>query len=52
MSVNIFYVFMFRSGTEKDFNELLQLLEDIYTFRQDQEELKQREKENKKQKEQ
>ena len=39
---------MFRSGTEDDFNELQQLLEHIYTFRQDQEELKQREKESNK----
>lgn len=51
VSVYMLYVFLFRSGTEEDFNELQQLL-DIYTFRQDQEELKQREKENKKQKEQ
>ena len=42
---------MFRSGTEEDFNELHQLLKDIYTFRRDQEELKQREREKKKQKE-
>ena len=44
------YIFIFRSGTEEDFNELQQLLEDIYTFRRDQEELKQREKEKKKEK--
>ena len=28
----------FRSGTEEDFNELQQLLKDIYTFKRDQEE--------------
>jgi hypothetical protein len=48
MTENMAYIF--RSGTEEDFNELQQLLEDIYTFRHDQEELKQREKEKKKQK--
>ena len=48
----MFYVFLFRSGTEEDFDEMQQLLEDICTFRQDQEEVKKREKENKKQKEQ
>lgn len=52
VSLCMFYVFLFRSGTEEDFDELQQLLEDIYTFRQDQEELKKRENENKKQKEQ
>ena len=40
----------FRSGTEENFNELQQLLEDIYTFKRDQEDLKKREKEKKKQK--
>ena len=38
---------MFRSGTEEDFNELQQLLEDIYKCKRDQDELKQREKNKK-----
>ena len=33
MTVNMVYIFIFRSGTEEDFNELHELLEDIYTFR-------------------
>lgn len=45
------YLLLFRSGSEEDFNELQQLLEDIYTFKRDEEELRQRKKEDKKQKE-
>ena len=41
-----------RSGTEDEYTELHQLLEDIYTFRKDTEELEKKEKDNKKQKEQ
>ena len=40
-----------RSGTEEEYDELSQLLEDIYTFRKDAEETQKKEKENKKQKE-
>ena len=40
-----------RSGTEEEYDELTQLLEDIYTFRKDAEETQKKEKENKKQKE-
>ena len=39
---------MYRSGTEEEFTELNQLLEDIYIFRRDTEELEKKEKENKK----
>ena len=40
-----------RSGTEEEYDELSQLLEDIYTFRNDAEETQKKEKENKKRKE-
>ena len=40
-----------RSGTEEEYDELSQLLEDINTFRKDAEETQKKEKENKKQKE-
>lgn len=40
-----------RSGTEEEYDELSQLLEDIYTFRKDAEETQKKEKENKKRKE-
>ena len=40
-----------RSGTEEEYDELSQLLEDIYTVRKDAEETQKKEKENKKQKE-
>lgn len=40
-----------RSGSEEEYTELHQLLEDIYTFRKDMEELYKREKENKKERE-
>jgi len=42
---------MNRSGTEEDYTELHQLLEDIYTYRKDTEECEKKEKEKKKQKE-
>ena len=35
-----------RSGTEEEYDELSQLLEDIYTFRKDAEETQKKEKEN------
>ena len=40
-----------RSGTEEEYDELSQLLEDIYTLRKDAEETQKKEKENKKRKE-
>lgn len=40
-----------RSGTEEEYDELSQLLEDIDTFRKDAEETQKKEKENKKRKE-
>lgn len=40
-----------RSGTGEEYDELSQLLEDIYTVRKDAEETQKKEKENKKQKE-
>ena len=40
-----------RSGTEEEYTELHQLLEDIYTFRKDMENIHKKDKENKKQKE-
>ena len=40
-----------RSGSEEEYTELHQLLEDIYTFRKDMEEFNKREKENKKERE-
>ena len=42
---------MNRSGTEEEYGQLSQLLEDIYTFRKDSEEMQRKERENKKQKE-
>ena len=44
-------MYMYQTGISYLRTELHQLLEDIYTFRRDQEELKQREREKKKQKE-
>ena len=42
---------MCRSGTEEEYNQLHQLLKDIYTFRQDIQEQKRKDKEEKKKKE-
>jgi hypothetical protein len=43
--------FFFRSGTEEEYNQLAQLLEDIWTYRRDMEDLKMKEKEEKSRKE-
>ena len=42
---------MNRSGTEEEYGQLSQLLEDIYTFRKDSVEMQKKERESKKQKE-
>lgn len=42
---------MLRSGTEEEYTELTQLLEDIMTYRRDMEDLKRKEKEEKNRKE-
>ena len=42
---------MKRSGTEEEYGQLNQLLEDIYTFRKDDEEMQKKKRQNKKQKE-
>jgi len=42
---------MCRSGTEEEYNQLHQLLEEIYTLRQDIQEQKRKDKEDKKKKE-
>ena len=38
---------MLRSGTEEEYSELSQLLQDIWTYRRDMEDLKRKEKEEK-----
>ena len=43
--------FVFRSGTEEEYNQLTQLLEDIWIYRRDMEDLKMKEKEEKSRKE-
>lgn len=49
--INLFHVMVIRSGSEEEYTQLNQLLEDIYTYRRDLQEVKTKEKENKKQKE-
>ena len=49
--ISFFYAIMWRSGTEEEYGELSQLLEDIYSYREDLQEQKSKEKESKKKRE-